>query len=128
LRLNLASTRLILVNGHEGPEAAGAVIETFGGFIMQGNFVIGLIVFALLVIVNFVVISKGSGRIAEVSARFLLDAMPGKRMTIDTDLSAGLIGEREVRRRRRQSRRKAASTVPWTVRPSSSAAMRSRAS
>ncbi|MDX1542174.1 MAG: FHIPEP family type III secretion protein, partial [Geminicoccaceae bacterium] len=102
LALNLASTRLILADGHEGPAAAGAVIEAFGGFIMQGNFVIGLIVFAILVIVNFVVITKGSGRIAEVSARFSLDAMPGKQMAIDADLSAGLLDEEEARRRRRE--------------------------
>jgi flagellar biosynthesis protein FlhA len=102
LALNLASTRLILANGHQGTAAAGRVIEAFGGFIMQGNFVIGLIVFAILVIVNFVVITKGSGRIAEVSARFSLDAMPGKQMAIDADLSAGLIDEQEARRRRRQ--------------------------
>ncbi len=102
LALNLASTRLILADGHEGPAAAGRVIQAFGGFIMQGNFVIGLIVFAILVIVNFVVITKGSGRIAEVSARFSLDAMPGKQMAIDADLSAGLIDEQEARRRRRQ--------------------------
>jgi flagellar biosynthesis protein FlhA len=102
LALNLASTRLILAHGHEGSAAAGRVIQAFGGFIMQGNFVIGLIVFAILVIVNFVVITKGSGRIAEVSARFSLDAMPGKQMAIDADLSAGLIDEQEARRRRRQ--------------------------
>jgi flagellar biosynthesis protein FlhA len=102
LALNLASTRLILAGGHEGPGSAGAVIEAFGGFIMQGNFVIGLIVFAILVIVNFVVITKGSGRIAEVSARFSLDAMPGKQMAIDADLSAGLIEEHEARTRRRE--------------------------
>jgi flagellar biosynthesis protein FlhA len=91
LSLNLASTRLILAHGHEGTGAAGHVIEAFGGFVMNGNFVIGLIVFAILVIVNFVVITKGSGRIAEVAARFSLDAMPGKQMAIDADLSAGLI-------------------------------------
>ena len=102
LALNLASTRLILADGHEGPAAAGKVIEAFGGFIMQGNFVIGLIVFAILVIVNFVVITKGSGRIAEVSARFSLDAMPGKQMAIDADLSAGLIDEKDARTRRRE--------------------------
>jgi flagellar biosynthesis protein FlhA len=102
LALNLASTRLILADGHQGSWAAGRVIEAFGGFIMQGNFVIGLIVFAILVIVNFVVITKGSGRIAEVSARFSLDAMPGKQMAIDADLSAGLIDEQEARERRRQ--------------------------
>src|SRR5580700_5268779 len=95
LALNLASTRLILAHGHEGPGAAGHVIEAFGGFVMGGNFVIGIIVFTILVIVNFVVITKGSGRIAEVAARFHLDAMPGKQMAIDADLSAGLIDEKE---------------------------------
>ncbi|MCL4153410.1 UNVERIFIED_CONTAM: hypothetical protein GTU68_002486, partial [Idotea baltica] len=102
LSLNLASTRLILSNGHEGPGAAGKVIEAFGNFVMQGNFVIGIIVFGILVIVNFVVITKGSGRIAEVAARFNLDAMPGKQMAIDADLSAGLIDESEAKARRRE--------------------------
>jgi flagellar biosynthesis protein FlhA len=102
LALNLASTRLILAHGHEGTSAAGHVIEAFGNFVMSGNFVIGVIVFTILVIVNFVVITKGSGRIAEVAARFHLDAMPGKQMAIDADLSAGLIDEHEARRRRRQ--------------------------
>ncbi len=101
LSLNLASTRLILADGHEGTDAAGNVIQAFGGFVMSGNFVIGIIVFAILVIVNFVVITKGSGRIAEVSARFSLDAMPGKQMAIDADLSAGLIDEAEARSRRK---------------------------
>jgi flagellar biosynthesis protein FlhA len=102
LSLNLASTRLILSHGHEGANAAGHVIEAFGNFVMGGNFVIGIIVFTILVIVNFVVITKGSGRIAEVAARFNLDAMPGKQMAIDADLSAGLIDEKEARRRRKQ--------------------------
>jgi flagellar biosynthesis protein FlhA len=102
LALNLASTRLILSHGHEGTGAAGHVIEAFGNFVMGGNFVIGIIVFTILVIVNFVVITKGSGRIAEVAARFNLDAMPGKQMAIDADLSAGLIDEKEARRRRKQ--------------------------
>ena len=101
LGLNLASTRLILANGHEGTTAAGQVIQTFGNLVMGGNFVIGIIVFAILVIVNFVVITKGSGRIAEVAARFTLDAMPGQQMAIDADLSAGLIDEAEARARRR---------------------------
>jgi flagellar biosynthesis protein FlhA len=101
LALNLASTRLILANGHEGTAAAGHVIEAFGHFVMGGNFVIGIIVFAILVIVNFVVITKGSGRIAEVAARFTLDAMPGKQMAIDADLSAGLIDEQQARARRK---------------------------
>ncbi|WP_203292858.1 flagellar biosynthesis protein FlhA [Maricaulis parjimensis] len=100
LGLNIASTRLILSRGHEGTNAAGEVIEAFGAFVMQGNVVIGIIVFAILVIVNFVVITKGSGRIAEVAARFTLDAMPGKQMAIDADLSAGLITEDEARKRR----------------------------
>lgn len=100
LALNLASTRLILGNGHEGKAAAGHVIEAFGGFVMQDNFVIGIIVFAILTIVNFVVITKGAGRIAEVAARFSLDAMPGKQMAIDADLSAGLINEDEAKQRR----------------------------
>ncbi len=102
LSLNLASTRLILAHGHEGTAAAGHVIQAFGNFVMGGNFVIGIIVFAILVIVNFVVITKGSGRIAEVAARFHLDAMPGKQMAIDADLSAGLIDEKEARRRRQR--------------------------
>ena len=101
LALNMASTRLILGHGHEGTAAAGHVIEAFGKFLMQGNTVIGIIVFIILVIVNFVVITKGSGRIAEVSARFSLDSMPGKQMAIDADLSAGLINEDEARRRRK---------------------------
>ena len=101
LALNLASTRLILAHGHEGTAAAGHVIEAFGNLVMAGNFVIGAIVFAILIIVNFVVITKGSGRIAEVAARFSLDAMPGKQMAIDADLSAGLIDEKEAKKRRK---------------------------
>lgn len=102
LALNLASTRLILTDGHQGTDAAGAVIEAFGGFIMGGNFVIGIIVFSILVIVNFIVITKGSGRIAEVTARFTLDAMPGKQMAIDADLSSGLIDEDQAKARRQE--------------------------
>jgi flagellar biosynthesis protein FlhA len=101
LSLNLASTRLILSHGHEGTAAAGHVIEAFGSFVMGGNFVIGIIVFAILVTVNFVVITKGSGRIAEVAARFHLDSMPGKQMAIDADLNAGLIDEKVARARRK---------------------------
>ena len=101
LALNLASTRLILARGHEGTAAAGHVIEAFGGFVMGGNFVIGIIVFTILVIVNFEVITKGSGRIAEVAARFHLDSMPGKQMAIDADLSAGLIDEKVAKERRK---------------------------
>jgi flagellar biosynthesis protein FlhA len=102
LSLNLASTRLILSHGHEGTDAAGHVIQAFGQFVMSGNFVIGIIVFTILVIVNFVVITKGSGRIAEVAARFHLDAMPGKQMAIDAELSTGAIDDKEARRRRQQ--------------------------
>lgn len=101
LSLNLASTRLILSYGHEGPGAAGKVIQAFGGFVMGGNFVIGIIVFTILLIVNFVVITKGASRIAEVSARFNLDAMPGKQMAIDADLSSGLIDEDTAKKRRK---------------------------
>jgi flagellar biosynthesis protein FlhA len=100
LALNLATTRLILADGHNGTDAAGHVIEAFGEFITKGNFVIGIVVFAILIIVNFIVITKGSGRIAEVAARFNLDAMPGKQMAIDADLSAGLIDEATARKRR----------------------------
>jgi len=102
LSLNLASTRLILAEGHSGTEAAGQVIQAFGNLVMEGNFIIGIIVFAILMIVNFVVITKGSGRIAEVAARFSLDAMPGKQMAIDADLSAGLIDESAAKIRRKQ--------------------------
>ena len=102
LALNLASTRLILAHGHEGTAAAGHVIQAFGGFIMGDSFVIGVIVFSILTIVNFMVITKGSTRIAEVTARFTLDAMPGKQMAIDADLSAGLIDEQEAKTRREE--------------------------
>ncbi len=102
LSLNIASTRLILGHGHEGPDAAGKVIEAFGGFVMGGSVLIGAIIFAILTIINFVVITKGSGRIAEVSARFSLDAMPGKQMAIDADLSAGLIDENQAKARRKE--------------------------
>ena len=102
LSLNIASTRLILSHGHEGTDAAGHVIEAFGGFVMGGSVLIGVIIFGILTIINFVVITKGSGRIAEVSARFSLDAMPGKQMAIDADLSAGLIAEDVAKARRKE--------------------------
>lgn len=101
LSLNIASTRLILSRGHAGSDAAGQVIEAFGGFVMQGNVVIGLIVFLILTLINFIVITKGSGRIAEVAARFSLDAMPGKQMAIDADLAAGLVDEATAKSRRK---------------------------
>ena len=102
LSLNVATTRLILSHGNEGPMAAGHVVQAFGGFLMGGDVVIGVILFAILLVVNFMVITKGSGRIAEVAARFSLDAMPGKQMAIDADLSAGLIDEKAARLRRRE--------------------------
>ncbi|MFB3925560.1 MAG: flagellar biosynthesis protein FlhA [Syntrophales bacterium] len=107
LSLNVASTRLILLHGNEGTGAAGQVIKAFGTFVVGGNYVVGLIVFFVLVIINFVVITKGATRIAEVAARFTLDAMPGKQMSIDADLNAGLITEGEARRRRREIEREA---------------------
>jgi len=102
LSLNVASTRVVLLHGHAGPDAAGKVIEAFGQFLVGGNYAVGLVVFFILVVINFVVITKGAGRIAEVSARFTLDAMPGKQMAIDADLNAGLIGEDDARRRRKE--------------------------
>jgi flagellar biosynthesis protein FlhA len=100
LSLNVASTRIILLQGHNGPDAAGKVIEAFGHFLVGGNYAVGIVVFIILTLINFIVITKGAGRIAEVTARFTLDAMPGKQMAIDADLNAGLIGEDEARKRR----------------------------
>ena len=100
LALNVASTRVVLINGHNGPGAAGDVIESFGSVVIGGNYAVGLVVFAILVIINFVVVTKGAGRISEVSARFTLDAMPGKQMAIDADLNAGLLSQEEARERR----------------------------
>jgi len=100
LALNIASTRVILLEGHTGPAAAGNVIEAFGAFVIGGNFAVGLVVFAILVVINFVVITKGAGRVAEVSARFTLDSMPGKQMAIDADLNAGLITQEQAQARR----------------------------
>ena len=102
LSLNVAVTRLILSHGNEGPLAAGHVVAAFGGFLMGGDVLIGLIIFAILLVVNFMVITKGSGRIAEVAARFSLDAMPGKQMAIDADLSSGIIDDKEARCRRKE--------------------------
>ncbi|TAL46970.1 MAG: flagellar type III secretion system protein FlhA, partial [Methylovulum sp.] len=100
LALNVASTRIVLLEGHNGGDAAGKVIEAFGEFVIGGNFAVGLVVFAILVIINFIVVTKGAGRVAEVGARFTLDAMPGKQMAIDADLNAGLISQDEARARR----------------------------
>ena len=100
LALNVASTRVVLLEGHEGPDAAGKVIEAFGSVVIGGNYAVGLVVFAILIIINFVVVTKGAGRIAEVTARFTLDAMPGKQMAIDADLNAGFITADQARERR----------------------------
>jgi len=102
LSLNVASTRIVLTEGHNGPDAAGKVIEAFGHFLIGGNYLVGVVVFIILTIINFMVITKGAGRIAEVGARFALDAMPGKQMAIDADLNAGLIGEADARKRRKE--------------------------
>ncbi len=102
LALNVASTRLILLHGDEGPGAAGSVIQSFGQFVVGGNYIVGIVIFAILVLINFMVITKGAGRVAEVAARFTLDAMPGKQMAIDADLNAGLINEDEARSRREE--------------------------
>ena len=102
LALNIASTRVVLLNGHTGTDAAGRVIQSFGQFVMGGNFAVGLAVFAILVIINFVVVTKGAGRVSEVSARFMLDAMPGKQMAIDADLNAGILNREQARKRREE--------------------------
>lgn len=102
LGLNVATTRLILSHGHEGPSAAGGVVQAFGNFVVGNNYVIGFIVFVILVVINFIVITKGSGRVAEVAARFTLDAMPGKQMSIDAELNAGIINEAEAKKRRKE--------------------------
>src|SRR5574343_229506 len=107
LSLNVASARQVMLEGHSGPDAAGKVIEAFGHFLVGGNTTVGIVVFISLTVINFVVVTKGAGRIAEVGARFTLDAMPGKQMAIDADLNAGLIGEDEARRRRSDIAREA---------------------
>ncbi|MEM9385983.1 MAG: flagellar biosynthesis protein FlhA [Pseudomonadota bacterium] len=107
LALNVASTRVVLLNGHNGTGAAGRVIEAFGDFVVGGNFAVGLVVFSILVIINFIVVTKGAGRISEVSARFTLDAMPGRQMAIDADLNAGLVSQDEARQRREEIRQEA---------------------
>jgi flagellar biosynthesis protein FlhA len=107
LALNVASTRVVLLHGHEGAGAAGHVIESFGHFVIGGNYAVGLVVFAILTIVNFVVVTKGSGRISEVSARFILDALPGKQMAIDADLNAGLLTREDAKARREEVREEA---------------------
>ena len=119
LALNVASTRVVLVHGHEGPDAAGKVIAAFGEFVIGGNYVVGFIIFVILMIVNFFVVTKGAGRVSEVNARFTLDAMPGKQMSIDADLNAGVIDQETAKKRREELAQES-----WTVPPNSSVAMR----
>tara|TARA_Y100001951_G_scaffold17220_1_gene12355 strand:- start:18311 stop:20395 length:2085 start_codon:yes stop_codon:yes gene_type:complete len=107
LALNVASTRVVLLEGHTGPGAAGKVIESFGEFVIGGNYVVGMVVFVILVVINFVVVTKGAGRVSEVTARFTLDAMPGKQMAIDSDLNAGILSQEEASRRREEVRTEA---------------------
>ncbi len=114
LALNVASTRVVLLEGHTGTGAAGKVIQAFGDFVVGGNYAVGLVVFIVLVLINFVVVTKGAGRISEVSARFTLDAMPGKQMAIDADLNAGLIPTRPGRGVRK-FRVRPISMAPWTA-------------
>jgi flagellar biosynthesis protein FlhA len=123
LSLNVASTRMILLNGNEGTHAAGKVIMAFGNFVVGGNYLVGFIVFVILVVINFMVITKGAGRIAEVAARFTLDAMPGKQMSIDADLNAGLIDETQARSAVGRSAARRSTTGPWMVPISLCAAM-----
>jgi flagellar biosynthesis protein FlhA len=129
LALNVASTRVVLLHGHEGTHAAGKVIEAFGNVVIGGNFVVGLVVFVILMIINFVVVTKGAERISEVSARFTLDALPGKQMAIDADLNAGLINQEKAQQRRKDvGLPKRTSTAPWTAPRNSCAATRSHRS
>ena len=107
LALNVASTRVVLMRGHEGPDAAGHVIEAFGNFVVGGDYAVGLMVFLILTLINFVVITKGAGRVSEVTARFTLDAMPGRQMAIDADLNAGLLTREEAKQRREEVREEA---------------------
>ncbi len=103
LSLNIASTRVVLIEGHTGTASAGQVIESFGDFVIGGNYAVGLVVFAILVIINFVVVTKGAGRVSEVSARFVLDAMPGKQMAIDADLNAGILDQEQAKHKTRRN-------------------------
>ena len=116
LSLNVASTRVVLIRGHEGPDAAGNVIASFGEFVIAGNYVVGFIIFIILMIINFIVVTKGAGRTSEVIARFTLDALPGKQMAIDADLNAGIIDQEVALRRRRKSLRNQIFSDPWMAR------------
>jgi flagellar biosynthesis protein FlhA len=124
LALNVASTRIVLLNGHTGTDAAGQVIKSFGEVVIGGNYTVGLVVFIILVVINFVVVTKGAGRVSEVSARFTLDSLPGKQMAIDADLNAGLINQDQaIFTARRSGRRKRIFMAPWMVQASLSAGM-----
>ena len=105
LALNVASTRVVLLHGHEGPDAAGKVIESFAAFVIGGNYAVGFVVFAILTIINFVVVTKGAGRVSEVSARFILDSLPGKQMAIDADLNAGILTREEAKAHNKKDRK-----------------------
>ncbi len=124
LALNISSARLILLNGNTGTSAAGEVIQAFGAFVVGGNYIIGVVIFLVLIAIQYVVINHGAVRISEVTARFTLDAMPGKQMSIDSDLNAGLIDEHEARARRKKLAAKRNSTAPWTARRASRSATR----
>ena len=128
LALNISSSRLILLNGNTGTSAAGHVIEAFGSFVVGGNYIIGAVIFLVLIAIQYVVINHGAVRISEVTARFTLDALPGKQMSIDADLNAGLIDETEARVRRKTWRPKRNFTAPWMELRASRSATRSRAS
>jgi Flagellar biosynthesis pathway, component FlhA len=123
LALNVASTRVVLLYGHEGPDAAGQVIGAFGSVVIGGNYAVGLVVFLILMIINFMVVTKGAGRISEVTARFTLDALPGKQMAIDADLKRGSSTKSKPGHDAKKSRKKRISTARWMVRPNSSKAM-----
>ena len=124
LALNISATRLILMNGNTGTSAAGDMIQAFGNFVVGGNYIIGAVIFLVLIAIQYVVINHGAVRISEVTARFTLDALPGKQMSIDSDLSTGLIDETEARLRRRTSPKKPSSMAPWTARRALPSAMR----
>jgi flagellar biosynthesis protein FlhA len=114
LGLNVASTRVVLVEGHTGTAAAGKVIESFGEFVIAGNYVVGFIIFLILMIINFIVVTKGAGRVSEVIARFTLDAMPGKQMAIDADLNAGIIDQEQAKTRRSELTQESDFSAQWT--------------
>lgn len=124
MALNVASTRVVLLEGDTGPDAAGKVIQAFGEVVIGGNYTVGFVVFIILILINFIVVTKGAGRISEVSARFTLDAMPGKQMAIDADLNAGLVSPDEAKARRAEVAQEADFMAQWMVPVSLCAVMR----